>query len=397
MDVDVGTTQSSRQKWLQGVAAEPFRWFFPWGVLVSMVGVLVWPLHLWNILGPYPGPAHMPLMVDGFFGAFIVGFAGTAGPRLLGVAPFSRVFTGCLAALHAAMAAAFVVGEVALGNGLFLLLLVIFAAKLIQGIQRRTDAPPPGIVLVGFGLVCGSMGALMSVGSYQREVGSIWSSLQRSLSYQAFPLFPILGVAPFLVPRFFGVPSSHEFPESGRLAPPGWWQKAFWGLGVGLALVVTFVLESMGWVRFGNLLKTLVVAAHLWRELPLHRFEASGNRSGRFLQAAFALVLLGFLGVAAFPLYRIAMLHFALMGGFVLVTLIVGMRVVLGHNDALEHWQSTRFRRWWTVALAMILLGMWTRISGDFWPKIQRTHYSYGALLWILGTATWAWNLWRTR
>jgi hypothetical protein len=37
-----------------------------------------------------------------------------------------------------------------------------------------------------------------------------------------------------------------------------------------------------------------------------------------------------------------------------------------------------------------MLLGMATRISGDFWPKILASHYNYGALLWIAGVVLWA-------
>ena len=33
---------------------------------------------------------------------------------------------------------------------------------------------------------------------------------------------------------------------------------------------------------------------------------------------------------------------------------------------------------------------MATRISGDFWPKILASHYTYGALFWIAGALVWA-------
>jgi hypothetical protein len=46
--------------------------------------------------------------------------------------------------------------------------------------------------------------------------------------------------------------------------------------------------------------------------------------------------------------------------------------------------------RWLWFAVGLMLLGMATRISGDFWPKILVTHYFYGALIWITGVILWA-------
>jgi hypothetical protein len=37
-----------------------------------------------------------------------------------------------------------------------------------------------------------------------------------------------------------------------------------------------------------------------------------------------------------------------------------------------------------------MLFGMATRISGDFWPKVLASHYTYGAVLWIAGVLLWA-------
>jgi uncharacterized protein involved in response to NO len=39
----------------------------------------------------------------------------------------------------------------------------------------------------------------------------------------------------------------------------------------------------------------------------------------------------------------------------------------------------------------MMLFGMATRISGDFWPKITASHYIYGAIIWIAAVLLWSW------
>jgi uncharacterized protein involved in response to NO len=61
---------------------EPFRLFFPAGVLAGLLGVALWPLHFGGYVAFYPGQVHARLMAFGFFGAFILGFLGTALPRM---------------------------------------------------------------------------------------------------------------------------------------------------------------------------------------------------------------------------------------------------------------------------------------------------------------------------
>jgi uncharacterized protein involved in response to NO len=59
---------------------EPFRVFFPAGVLGGIVGVALWPLYFTHVTEFYPGLGHARIMACGLFGAFIFGFLGTAIP-----------------------------------------------------------------------------------------------------------------------------------------------------------------------------------------------------------------------------------------------------------------------------------------------------------------------------
>ena len=62
------------------LASEPYRLFFLSGILFSIAGVLMWPMLYHGMLDFYPGTSHARVMVQGFCGAFVVGFLGTAGP-----------------------------------------------------------------------------------------------------------------------------------------------------------------------------------------------------------------------------------------------------------------------------------------------------------------------------
>jgi hypothetical protein len=61
---------------------------------------------------------------------------------------------------------------------------------------------------------------------------------------------------------------------------------------------------------------------------------------------------------------------------------------VFGHSGNIEKMREPN--RWLLLPLGLMLFGMATRISGDIWPHVLVSHYSYGAVLWILGTLAWA-------
>ena len=71
-----------RKDGLRWLAAEPYRLFFASGALWSIVGVSLWPLFHAQLLSFYPNLVHARLMIEAFGGAFVVGFLGTAGPRM---------------------------------------------------------------------------------------------------------------------------------------------------------------------------------------------------------------------------------------------------------------------------------------------------------------------------
>src|SRR5580765_1014515 len=92
---------------LSDIGREPFRIFFPQGVLSGIVGVSLWPLYFTKLLSLYPGQNHARIMVYGLFGAFIFGFLGTAMPRMLSVPPLGVFNVAVLFCLHFAMVMAF--------------------------------------------------------------------------------------------------------------------------------------------------------------------------------------------------------------------------------------------------------------------------------------------------
>ena len=88
------------------------------------------------------------------------------------------------------------------------------------------------------------------------------------------------------------------------------------------------------------------------------------------------------------PMQQVAVSHLLYVGGFGLLALVVGSRVMLGHAG-----QSHLMQRWlkpvvWMVGF--VVLAALTRVTADFMPKIMVSHWKYAAYSWVLGVLVWA-------
>jgi uncharacterized protein involved in response to NO len=368
------------------LAREPFRLFFPFATLAGILGVALWPLHLLGFNATYPGQFHARIMAHGLFGGFIFGFLGTAMPRMLSARPFRPFEAATLLLLHIATVAAYVSGKLQTGNALFLATLVTFIALMAWRFRERKDLPPPGFILVGLSIACAAGGASLAL--FEGDETSIFRiTLQRLLTYQGFVLFPILGIGPFILPRFFGLSSPHDLPEA--LTPSRTWTtKAALALAAGGLILWTFVLEANGSIKLAYAVRFAGSLAYMLLEIPLKSGPNSKSVFGAAIRIALIGILSGFLAIAFFPGYRVGLLHLTLIGGFAVITFVVATRVLFGHSGNIQQLKAKN--RWFPIALGVMLFGMATRISGDFWPKIMASHYIYGAILWIAGVLLWA-------
>ena len=348
----------------------------------------LWPLYFAKWIELYPNLSHARIMAYGLFGGFIFGFLGTAMPRMLTAKPMRAWEIFPLTLLHVAMVASFALGKIRVGDALFLALLSGFFVFMLPRVKQRQDLPPPGFILVALALLCVGSGAILSLTEPNSEEVNVFRvSLQRLLSSQGFILLPILGIGPFLLPRFLGLQSTHDLPES-KIPSRVWLKKALVAFATGFLLIGTFFLEAKSWFHTAYALRFVIVVSYFAIEMPFRRAPAMKNALGVAIRAAFVGIAAGFLAVAFFPQYRVGLLHLTLVGGFAVITFAVATRVVFGHSGNLVHLKARN--RWLLIAIGLMLFGMATRISGDFWPKILASHYIYGALIWIIGVLLWA-------
>ncbi len=378
---------------LTRLAEEPFRLFFPLGVLASVIGVMLWPAIFRGWIDYYPLEAHARWMVLGFGGSMVVGFLGTAGPRLLGTRPFFRWEFLIHLGLALAMMIALWFNRIAAADLLAgLWLLGVLASLLGRFLFARRDVPPPGLPLAVLGLGGAATAGFLFASGVSTSPGV--HQFIRLLYFQGFLWLPILGVAPYLLPRFFGKRSPHSFDESLTI-PAGWMRPFLESLAAGLLLLASFALEAWGHGRAGHVLRAGVVTLHLARSVPGLVARGKVNGLGLALRWVVPCAAGGWLLAAWFQPLRIGMLHLMFIGGAGLLMFAAATRVILGHNE--RHDRLASPLRWWHAMWAMILFTAATRLTSDFVPKVRVSHFIYAALLWVVIAGFWSWKLRRER
>jgi uncharacterized protein involved in response to NO len=389
VNVDLVSTLKSKS-FFELAVPEPFRIFFPIGLLLGAIGVALWPLFVWHAINFYPRDAHLRLMIEGLMGSFIIGFLGTAGPRLLDAPPFRAIETYLLLALQLAVAGLQLKQRRNAGDIVFLLTLVLFLSFVGKRARTRQDLPPPNFVLVILGFLNAIAGIVFIFGSRRATSGAAFFDQFGSLLLnEGFVLFPILGVGAFFFPKLLG--GAKPEPADLNIAISLWKKRALIAALTGVVIWISFVLEALEWTRTAAVVRGSAVLFYF--ALQGHLFERPSGPP--FLAHCFrfgaVLLIVAFFFPLALPTYRLANMHLAFIGGFTIILFTVSTRVILGHSGYTHLFQKRLY--FLIVALVLLIVTMLARVGADFFPPERNSHLVYAALIWLMATAIWAWAL----
>jgi uncharacterized protein involved in response to NO len=364
----------------------PFRIFFPLATLIGISGVSLWPLFFSGLHTSYPGPMHSRLMVEGFLGGFVIGFLGTAMPRLLGALPLRRWELWSLLLLYLFAAGLHLGGQSRAGDMAFIALMLCFIARMVARVHRRAELPPPGFVLVAFGLLSGVLGPALWLCGLQDWVSTNLMLFGSMLLNQAFVLFLLLGIGTFLLPRFLRLRDVRPMAEE-RTASPGWRLRAAFSCVTGLVLLSSYWLEAGNPIsQVAVWLRGIGAVAYLITMVPFHRQPGLPRTASFSAQLSLLALVAGLVFPLFWPGQRIAGMHVVFLGGYSLITFTVATRVVLGHsgNEALFETRLPSLQ----IATLLLLSGAALRAIGDFLPS--RSHWlSAASYLWMLAAGVW--------
>lgn len=363
---------------------EPFRFFFSLGVLLSWVGVGHWLLYSLAVTATYSCELHGLIQTQGFLMAFAVGFLLTALPRRTRSAPPTYAELAVIAAALVAttLGSTFESWAAAqIGYAVVFLVLVRFALTRFLG-AAAGRRPPAAFVLIPLAVLQGLAGAFLI--ATESHLADWVVGFGKLLVEQGVFLCLVVGVGSLILPLMSGLPPPPDLGSSPRES-----KKAALYAAAGLGIIASLLLEHLGWVLAGPVLRAVVVAlglalgGHAWRppgKPGLHR---------RLVWMSTWMIPLGLLLSALWPDFRVPALHVTFIGGFGLMAFGVATHVSLSH---LGMERQALGRPWPVVVLAAAFaLTLVTRLAADL-SDAYFEHLGWAAAFWLAGSALWlAW------
>jgi uncharacterized protein involved in response to NO len=361
---------------------EPFRLFFPLGVLLAWAGVGHWLAYATGLTRTYSCQSHAGVQMQGFLLAFAAGFLLTAIPRRTSSPPPAAALLVLLVVLQVTAVAASLLEAwrmAAAATGAQILSLVAFAGRrMVSGTARR---PPPGFVLVPLALLQGLAGIVLVAGVASHAWNGELERLGRLLVEQGLFLCLVMGIGSLILPLMAGLPPPPDLGSS-----PAVTRQAMAYAAAGVAVVATLVAEALGSLTAAPIARGFVVAATLALGGGAARRPSRPGWNRALTWTALWLIPLGLVASGLAPDYRVPALHVTFIGGFGLLAFCVATHVTASHLD-LTALRDGRPRVLAVLAAATVL-AMITRLLADA-TDTYFMHLGIAALLWIAGSCVW--------
>lgn len=378
-------------------APEPYRVLFPIGILAALAGLLPWlafaadTYALWPraLPVPWPGPAHAALLAQGFELAFVCGFLLTAMPAFTHGPRCTRGELAWATALVTAyvLLRAF---EVPWAAWAWLGALGVLAFAIVSRVRPGAAAPPEEFLLVATGIALGWAGGIVQVLAAHGVIGPAAERAGvRCVSLGMLPAL-VLGLGSLLVPTFARMEKPLDIVGWAKAGDRV--RRRVFALAIAALLVLSVNAEFIGlstpaaWLRALAVLASTQLAWKLWRK------PGRDDRLSWAIWTAGWCVVAGFVAAALFPLHRIEAWHVAFVGGYALLTLGIGTRVVVSHGG---HANSEERVLLSGPALAALALALLVRALGPpFDPDRVTLHHAVSAALGAAAFALWLAGAW---
>ncbi|HVA77359.1 MAG TPA: NnrS family protein [Candidatus Binataceae bacterium] len=363
--------------------SEPYRLFFPLGVLFAWIGVGHWLTYAIGVTTTYSCRFHGLVQMQAFMMAFAIGFLLTALPRrthspLVGRLEMAALAAALVVTVGAAIIDSWILAEIAYA-ALFVLLIQFALRRFLTGKAGRR--PPAAFVLLPIAALQGLAGATLIAAAEANAVLPSSGHLGVLLVEQGVFLCLAIGVGSLVLPLMSGAPPP---PDLGS-APRETW-KALAYAAAGIAIFASLLLEQLGFERSGPLFRAMVVAIGLGFGGGALRLPGKPGAHRKLVWLSVWLMPVGLIASAIWPDYRVPAMHILYIGGFSLLVFGVGSHVAMSHLG-MEQLALSRPRA--VIILgAAFLIALCARLAADA-SQTYFLHLGWAAAVWIVGTAVW--------
>ncbi len=369
---------------------EPYRIFFPLGIVAGAVGASHWLFFALGWIKSYSTLFHSAIQMQAYMACFVIGFLLTSMPRFA-QADFTsaKEFLVFLFLVFGILGFQ-IFGFWSLANLCFIGLLAALARfAFVRFRKKETLDPPLEFVWIPIAIFHGMVGSLIMI-FVQFGWASPWLlAAGKPMVEQGFLLSVVMGVGGFLGPRLMGfyqlIKPSEISRKEREFQIPG--PRIQIHLIAGVLLFCSFWLEGLGYRAWAYGLRALLVTSEfLWTGSITH-FPKVSDFFAKLLWISFWMVVIGYWMVVIFPLYRTIMLHLVFIGGFSLMTFSVATMVTLSHaGEAVKLHHPLLVL--WIVAIglgcALIL-----RVLAVFFPSFYFNVLGVASAFWLLAGVSW--------
>ncbi|MFN0118811.1 MAG: NnrS family protein, partial [Elusimicrobiota bacterium] len=355
-----------RFSFLETLSRNPFRLFFPLGIIAGCAGVGHWAM--WTMGYPVADikNLHLVLQSQGFLSFFVIGFLMTAFPRFSGTNPASLIEISIATAGAVLFLTGALIRHWVLAHTGTLIVLVMIPAFAARRLAHRTKDLPPSFLLLAFGLLQAFLGVIFSLITNMGESNVYLFSIGRQMMQLGFLLCMVLGVTAKLAPFLTGYTNDPGCEDNNRIfCLTKKSEIAAHGIS-GILIVTSFFLEP-AFQRLALGLRATVATIHLIWFAKITRPLKKRTATIFFFWLSCWMIPLGLWLECLLPQYRVAALHVVFIGGFSLMIFSFGMLVVLSHSQKAALLNGKLWALKSVGAMALIALAF--RLAADFFPQ----------------------------
>jgi uncharacterized protein involved in response to NO len=375
---------------------DPYRLFFPLGILLGLAGVAIWPLNYFGIITGYWGMSHAFIQADGFLFCFIAGFLLTALPRFTSTEVPGIGIQATLALVVLAGSIAMELQQYSIGQTLFAISYAILFALAAMRFAKRKGPLPPTFMLVGLGILAAFIAAIINALTGYNAMTGGWPLVGKRMLTEGMTLLLVLGVGGFLGPRLLGFDrltvvqiGGVASPLKRAMAQPPKIIYTIAGILVLLSIIFQYAFE-LSWM---SIIRAAIVTAVMAVTLEPWKAPQTRTTLAWCVWVSNLFTILGVWLVALFPTYYVDFLHVLFIGGFSLLILAVGMRVTLSHGG---HGLASEKKNWpLRIGLICGSIALLARAGAPFSPNTMSEHLMMAGILWLIGLGVWGWRLTR--
>lgn len=357
--------------------AEPYRIFFPLGILYLLWGIMVWVPQIWQA-ETFPLLAHRFLVLNGFSASFIVGFLMTAVPKFAKTPTAEKKEIAFFAGITLSGIVLAYQEMEQLTYACSALQSATILTFLFRRIHKRKENPPYSFVFIFAGLFLWLFSSLFNTFSFLDTF--------KLLHYEGSIAAIILGVGSRLVPGILGhseiVQTQRSLYENERpfimTVPLHFY-----------AMIISFVASYFLPDPLGIAIRSTVVVfvgLFYWKlyHAPREKSALTWNIWGACWLILFSFVLK--------LVWRDGVIHAShsfFLSGIVLLSLLIATRVLQSHGPKDKRLENLKLL--YVVSFFTILAGA-TRVSAFLMPEHYLRHLGYSSVTLMIAILLWSYR-----